>query len=177
MSYDVNGRDYRVYMCTECGRLVSRYEQNMTAHMRDGKDICFDCSFWLNLAAHPKEYAQVINGQYFTFPPVIKGSAKVRHILTHEGEIVSSTELYNYGHIPLRFIHLFPNTADFIGGSLLRKLRNNGCFSCKRLGCWDRLHCIWFREEQTDWNPIPKDHVVGEEMCPMFVNKFNPHNV
>lgn len=179
MSNDVVGRNrLEDYICTSCGRIVSAYEQRMTASMRDEihTDTCWECTFWLYTAANPKPNFQVINYQYFSFPPEIKDGGRVRHILTTTGEIINSTEYFNYGTIPERFRHLFPNTAHFINGTFLRKLRTNQNFRCKRLGCWDRLQCLWFKEEQKDWNVIPANHIIGDEQCPMFINKLNPND-
>lgn len=177
MSQDVNGRDYvSDYICNECGRIVSVYEQRMTVHMRNhSQHICFECAFWLSKAGNLKPFEQIINNQLFSFPPEIKEGGKVRHILTVDGEVIGSTELFNQGKIPDRFLNLFPTTAHFINGHFLRKLKTNRNFHCRRLGCWDRLHCLWFQEENKDWNKIPENHVVGTEECPMFINKLNPH--
>lgn len=179
MSKDVVGRNrLKDYICTSCGQIVSEYVQRMTAHMRGeiSSQTCWECSFWLYTARFPKEHFQVINNQYFSFPPEIKIGGRVRHILTTEGLIISSTEYFNYGFIPERFAHLFPTTANFINGTFLRKLKANHGFNCKRLGCWDRLHCLWFNEANKNWNVIPKDHVIGNEECPMFINKLNPND-
>ena len=150
----------------------------MSANLREeiGNDTCFECSFWLNVARNPKPHFQVINGQYFSFPPIVKKGCKVRHILTTEGDVIDSTELFNYGLIPERFKHLFRTTAHFLPYQVWRRIKANQGFQCKRLGCWDRLQCMWFNEEKKDWNEIPKDYQIGGEECPLFVNKLNPND-
>lgn len=165
------------YTCCLCGQIVSAYTA-YDSKLRQKKHIntCFECSYWLYTADHPKDNFQVINNQYFTFPPTIKKGGRIRHILTIQGEIISSTEYYNYGTIPERFRNRFPSTANFINGALLRHLKANAGFKCRRLGCWDRQYCLWFNEEQKNWNRIPDNHIIGDENCPMFINKFNPND-
>ena len=139
------------YICYECGRIVSVYEQRTTANIHDhSQHVCYECAFWLSKAGNLKPFEQVINNQLFSSPPEIREGSKPRHILTVGGEIISSTELFNQGRIPDRFLHLFPTTAHFING-------------------------LWFQEANKDWNKIPDNHVIGAEECPMFINTTNPY--
>lgn len=164
------------YTCIHCGRIVRDYEQRMTFDSRiqlEDSKVCFNCSFWLNAAQNPILHAQVIDDQLFSFPPVVKKGGKVRHILTIKGEMIDSTELFNYGKIPEQFKHLFPTTAHFVKCHVYRKLKTN--YTCRRLGCWDRINCFWFREKNRNWNKIPKDYVPGGEHCPMYINILNPN--
>ena len=164
------------FACRHCGRIVRRYEQNMTADTQlrlEYPDSCFECAFWLNAHAHPIPNSQIINGQLFSFPPVVRERGRVRHILTVKGEMIDSTELFNYGPVPDRFRELFPDTANFVKCSVYRKLKSN--FTCRKLGCWDRTYCYWYHGKEQSWNQIPKNHKPGDEHCPMYINILNPH--
>lgn len=166
----------RVYPCNICGKIVSLsqyWRDQIWVKKMNADSVCFECAYWLDLLAHPKDSVQIINGQYFSFPPVIKSDGRIRHILTHGGEIITSTEYFNYGHIPERFRDKFPNTANFIPLLTYRMLLKNQGFVCDRKGCWDRKHCYWYIGEM-DWNVIPPSHKPGEEKCPIFINTYNP---
>lgn len=163
----------REHVCSICGKIVEYPE---ITGIVNNEPACWECSTWANLASHPKKHFQVINGQYFIFPPVINSSERVRHILTVQGELVSSTELFNYGTIPGHLKSLFPTTAHFVNYHLYRKIKANERYRCRRLGCWDRMQCFWFKEEKKDWNVIPADHKIGAEECPMFINILNPND-
>lgn len=179
MTDDVVGKPhYEEYICKHCGRIVSVYEQinlgNTHAEMRP--DACYDCSFWLNMVENPMDDMQVINGQLFSFPPMVEKEHERRRIITTDGRIICSDQFYNYGRVPAHFRHLFPDTAHFINLALSQKLKLFGQYRCKRIGCWDRMHCIWFTEENKTWNKIPANHKIGDEGCPLFVNKLNPYD-
>lgn len=163
------------YVCTTCGRIVREYEQRSFVNFYPVlQDKCYECDYWLGVIQCSAPDFYVINNQYFYFPPIIKEDGRVRHILTTEGQLISSTELFNYGYIPERFREYLPNTANFISYGTYRRIQANSGFKCRKFGCWDRMSCLWFNEKVKDWNKIPNTHVVGDEGCPLFINKLNP---
>lgn len=166
----------RVFVCSKCESIVHPYEyiRNEKLHSRMIKDsVCYTCAYWMDLIEHRMSYDYVIAHQYFAAPPIVKPNKKIAHILTFDGHITHSTELFRYGEIPERFWEQLPNNANFITNNRLRTIQANSEFHCDRIGCWDRKYCLWF-QGQMDWNEIPKNHKVGSENCPMFINKLNP---
>lgn len=178
MPNDAVGRiPIREYTCPYCGRIYHQYERNVCASVRNQlkEEGCFTCLTWLNFAKNPQPHFQVINNQLFRFPPEVKEGRRQRSILTTSGEIIKSTELFNYGQIPERFRHLFPTTAHFIKNILCLKLGMNKNFECFKKGCWDRKKCYWYKDPEMDWNEIPTSHKDGDECCPLFINVQNPY--
>lgn len=163
------------FHCKFCGHIVSVYEQRLIKPFANKDQLCYDCVLWLKLAEDPGDDFYVIDNCGYRIEPIVKKNKRVKHILTKEGKFMRTTELICYGAIPERFHHLFSNTAHFISHFTYRKLKSKDGYRCRKLGCWDRLHCVWFNEENKNWNKIPKNHIIGTEECPIFINKKNPH--
>ena len=164
------------FICHKCGNVVHpdeyKFDSKLAAFMCE-RSVCFECGYWMEKLISPIPYAQIINHQLFSFPPDVNSGTPVRHILTIEGEILSSSRLYNYGLIPMRFWADFPNTANFISHAKYCTIKSNSNFECNRKGCWDRKNCLWYHGVM-DWNVIPASHKLGAEKCPMFINVLNP---
>lgn len=165
-----------VYVCTKCDCIVhpNEFQRDSQTFNRMIKDsVCYECAYWMNIIDHRMNYDHIISHHYYAALPIVKPKKKIAHILTFNGDIIHSTELFRYGEIPERFWEGLPNDANFISHGKLRTINANIEFQCNRIGCWDRKCCFWFHD-QMDWNIIPKDHVIGSENCPMFINKLNP---
>lgn len=165
-----------VYVCAKCGSIVHPHEFHRDPQIYDrmlNDSVCFECAYWMNIIDHRMNYDYIIEHQYYAVLPIIKPKKKIAHILTHEGHIIHSSELFRYGEIPERFWDDLPNNANFITHQKAKSISVNSEFHCDRIGCWDRKYCFWFHG-QMDWNEIPKNHEVGSENCPMFINKLNP---
>lgn len=178
MSNDAVGRTpFEEYICPYCGRIVREYEYNMTAALRSklNETACFQCLSWLNFHRNPQPHQQVINNQLFNFPPIVKEGGRKRRILTTSGEVIASTEYFNYGQVPERFRHLFPATAHFVNGILAIRLGAYKYYECFKKGCWDRRHCLFYKCPEMDWNEIPADYKEGGEHCPIYINYKKPY--
>lgn len=164
-----------MFVCQECGKIVhlNHFIDDTSRHKMKQQQRCFECIYWLELIANPLPHSQIIDHQYFCFPPSINNVGKERYILTFDGHVIVSTQLFNYGHIPERFWKRLPNTANFLPFSRYKTIKANEGFECARVGCWDRTHCLWFHGPM-DWNEIPASHKIGNEKCPMFINLLNP---
>lgn len=166
-----------IYVCKICGKITNLLTYTVNTDLDRGamraSNLCFECKYWMDKVSKPSPNHYVINSQYFYFPPEVHAGERVRYILTHTGEVISSTEYYNYGYIPERFRELLPDNASFITKGMASFLRENATYVCKRKGCWDRRKCLWYQGPM-DWNEIPEYHKEGAEMCPMYINALNP---
>lgn len=165
-----------IYICNKCGTPIDLHNYAFDlafARQIKEKSLCYQCSYWLELLENPLPHHQVINRQYFVFPPEDNPEEKKHYILTFDGNVIVTTGLYNYGPIPERFWDDFPNTATFITYRRYKMLMQNQEFVCDRKGCWDRSRCYWYVGVM-DWNEIPDYHITGTENCPMFIDTYNP---
>ena len=167
------------YVCNQCGQIVNLrdYSQSDTVASMYDQSLCFGCHYWRDLILRPLPDFQIINNQYFSFRPLSDNypkenldKSRIRHIITTDGQILSSIDYYNYGSIPEAFRDALPNTAVFITNRQYNFFQHNKYFECRHHGCWDRRTCLWFKGISS-WNQIPITHKEGAEKCPMYFYK------
>lgn len=173
------------FTCDLCGQkddfsdyaLSSKYLRIMQK-----RHICFQCAFWMDLAATPLPNREIISGCHFTVLPTTKRPHQVTnglggkefYIRRIDGTLIKSNNIWYQGRIPQHFKEFFPNTADFLTLMHFQKLTNNP-FKCHAMGCWDRYHCLRYDmecEKDGAFNAIPANHRIGDEKCPSFVTPF-----
>lgn len=162
------------YICKHCGKLVkvSDFHNDDKWHTQMlGKMLCFECVYWMDIVSNPVPFQQIIDGSCYSALPFLSDwEGKVYYIFMKNGTILRSRCLVPYGKIPKKFIKKFPNTGTFVPWSTARIIKANQGHKCFRKGCWDRTHCHWYKGPE-GWNKIPKNYVLGGEMCPIFVDK------
>ena len=67
------------------------------------------------------------------------------------------------------------DTGEFISHKHFKLIDDEGPFSCRAKGCYDRYHCIWYDKDKMEpdgpWNIVPPDHRIGDEDCQSFIDK------
>lgn len=165
------GKRYALeFVCSCCGRLVTDMEARDTEKWCDG-GMCMECTYWTDLCHNPpSKYCVVIDGRLYHFPPARKTTKETLVAFTTNRKIISSNTAWNYGVVPKRFQPFFPTSAHMISQKEAEIMKRCPDYRCKKLGCWDRMQCFWFGEDEKNWNKIPKDHKIGDECCPLFIN-------
>lgn len=164
------------YVCVCCGRIVSIHEQEISNWTDElGRSLCYDCAMWDDAVRKMPAHHHIVDRQLIYFPPTREENSKTQYLLTMQGEVHASNDFFIMGNVPALYRDRLPDTANFINWRLKRKIRGNRGFVCYKLGCWDRMNCMWFASDaQKDWNVIPKGHKEGAEKCPIYINLINP---
>lgn len=90
-------------------------------------------------------------------------------------ELVTSISPVFKAKVSPAFTELLPDQYRFISADTFFKIKEYCAPDCKSKGCFDRYHCYWYNvklmEKYGPWNKIPKNYIVGSEMCESFINK------
>lgn len=163
------------FSCKACGAWVSLLPDDEIAEEMVSEKFCMTCAMWHRLSRRPKSSYVIVVGKYYAFRDV-KTGRRLRTAVRFDGRTFTSALFVNYGKVPDYFRPMLPDNAVFAPRSQRRLAQANDGYSCHRKGCWDRMQCVWFRMDETDWNKIPKNHKTGDENCPLFINKNIPND-
>lgn len=172
----------RAFPCACCGKDVDidLYPPStpLLKHMCQEK-LCYECAYWQTLQV-PEDHL-VINNTVLTatftledpFAAIIK---RRKYILSNTGKTILANSVMVYGEVPEQLRHLYPNNATYISRKLFYIAKNNEGFQCRKYGCLDRYHCLYFNPDIENknggpWNKIPANYKPGWENCPSFINK------
>ena len=174
-------------VCSICGQPINIHDYDLHLRLPQkmlGERLCYRCAFWKDKAEHPDPNREIINGQHYIFKPMVKEKhyfqgmgGRFVYILKTDGTVKMSNDVWFQGEIPKHFLPLFPDTAKIISRQMYFKIKKcQKWFKCNRIGCYDRYHCYWYHQEIMEpdgkaWNKVPKNWVVGGELCPSFLNK------
>ena len=150
----------------------------------DGKDICHDCSNWLQLISFRMDKTEVISGVAYEVLPVVNdndinctiitGMDTMHYILKKDGSLIRSNDIWKIGDVPYHFRERLPDTGWWINRSIYNRIRQVGKHKCRQTQCYDRYHCLHYdykiEFDKGPYNYIPRDYIVGFENCRHFVN-------
>lgn len=179
--------------CSFCGKredieVFRRMQSPLVSKMR-AEQLCFDCAFWKTWLSRPEPGTVVISGTvYKPSRPFEQGDlrkAKLPDTLyiidAASNQAYFTRGLLSRGSIPPLFRKDIPDQYKFITRDEYRRIYHYGAGMCLSKGCFDRYRCIWYRadiaEPKCPWNTIPKDYIIGSELCPSFVDKNGKRNV
>lgn len=169
-----------MYICKHCGAIINTGDYyNGIQAVREAKEqqLCEKCKFWFDIYTKYKQdpNLEIIDNHAYLFLPNKKSTStrKYRFAMKQNHSVVKSNNILELGYVPEPFREILPNTAIFISYTTYRKL-NYANFSCERIGCWDRYHCLHYNisKEKKPWNQIPSNHKPGDEKCESFINKY-----
>ncbi len=164
-----------LYTCKMCGKIVDA--ENMFLRSNELKELlveelCHDCHYWKGVFSTTEEHC-VIEGHFITYKRTSNRSRNSAVILTYGKECFLIESYVDYGEIPEKYRKDYPDDANFVNYNVYKRVVFMNGFDCRRKGCWDRIRCLWYRTGEMDWNPIPVNHKIGEEMCPLFIDVQN----
>lgn len=175
-----------LYTCTTCGKEVNlnlyRPGMKLLGIMYHDRD-CYDCAYWKDLADNRPAGSVVVEGHlmvpsYSMVNPFLAILKNTVYILCYSGQAIRANNIVSYGFVPARFKHLLPDDGKFVSRRVYQKVHkiNKHRFQCRRRGCFDRYHCIFYNVEAMEpdgpWNKIPDKYTPGWEECPSFINKY-----
>lgn len=185
----VNGQ--KSFKCTICGNKEFNFnfqsaEHNEYVKLMVEKHICFSCAFWLYEYYHQKENAYFIDYDYIQFgkyvdPKYSLGLTTPIYAIIYPFKILKCSYYEYFGTVPTHLRGIIHNTAVRLSKKEFMQFGQEE-WVCKKAGCFDRYNCmrydIQIEADKGPWNIIPKDHQIGDEKCPSFLNKskYLPHD-
>lgn len=167
--------------CLCCGKPYNIKDYVKTCELlplMQKNQLCFSCAFWTNLAENPKDNQQIIDGKCYQFEEWDRFNSTyvepTRYVLIVSKRIaIKSNHMKYVGKVPDFFEKKLPNTAKLIDKSTYHAIQKNQGYNCQAKGCWDRYHCLWYNMPEPDgpWNKVPARHRIGDEFCPIFIQK------
>lgn len=175
--------------CKSCGSqmLFQGYNiQSRFAHIMQKEGICYECAYWMDIAAYPPDYMEVVGNICMRIYPladkkdksiILGGKGKTRYFMRPDLSLVKSNDIWIIGTIPERFKSAFKTTVVEIPINIYRRLSLNNK-KCEARACFDRYHCIRYdieleNNENGAFNTVPANWKLGGEHCKYFINKQN----
>lgn len=141
--------------------------------------LCHHCAFWNTYLETHQGRFEVVDGKVYEYGNplfIIKSRtlpAKTAYIFKSDNTALRLPFARCIGKAPEGYG--LSNTGKFITRPKYLKISNREGYECRAVGCFDRYHCFWYNKEKWEpdgpWNIVPKNHVVGSEECPNFVDK------
>ena len=184
--------EFQYSNCSICGNsyTIEAYSMNkeISRIMRDNK-ICFNCAFCINAIEHKPQHSALINGtlfrcQEFTGKNIGCTYNHENFRLVHrlsDGAAVIIKIIEPIVYLPEPLKDVYHDEYKFISKDIYNKIKEYEAPYCKDKGCFDRYHCYFYHKEQTEkegaWNQVPQSHIIGDEECVSFINKFNMYDL
>lgn len=176
----------RIFHCSHCGQscdldLFCHYK-GRTKRMRQER-LCFDCAYWMDYIDNPIPDTAIVSGALYSFVPDrreidrrnIRKTGITFALDMNNREIVTCISPIFKAKVPKSFSELLPDQYRFISAETYFRIKEYCAPHCTSKGCFDRYHCFWYNaqlmESRGPWNKIPKDYIIGGEMCESFIDK------
>lgn len=145
--------------------------------------LCFDCAYWKDYIENPTPGTAIVSGALYAFIPnrnkidrrnIRKKDITFAYDLAQKEAITCIAPVFK-GKLTPAFANLLPDQYRFISAETYFRIKEYCAPYCNSKGCLDRYHCFWYHPEISEpnkpWNKIPKNYIVGSEMCESFINK------
>lgn len=174
-------------ICKQPKNTLSQSPRSKLLSMMVKNNVCTSCAFWLRVISENTDDIIIIEGVCYRIidTPLTSEQEGIESFNVCSPPISIyingvSKRIYAYmviGDIPKVFENKLNKSAKIIRDyKTFRKLYANQGMRCGRKGCWDRYHCVWYNADEMEpdgpWNIVPKKHIIGDENCEVFVDKF-----
>lgn len=173
--------------CTHCGKqedlqLFNSVQSPLVSKMRE-EQLCFDCAYWIMWMTNPEPNTITISHKLYKLTQPLKTvnlcqarASKMQFLIDmKDRQIYGNIGLILRGTIPSQFYNVLPDRYKFITKDEYQRIYKFNDDKCLSKGCFDRYHCLWYRQDIAEpngsWNTIPDGYVIGSEQCPSFINK------
>lgn len=172
-----------VIICDKCSKKEypdNCHDSTILKIMLDNS-LCCKCATWKHIIDRDGDKLKIIDGYAYSFYPpqysivpngMLGQNGKWVYVLEKNGKVIKSNDVWPCGKVPDQYRKELPDDGWFITKRAYNiiKMRNS---PCKKKGCVDRFHCYLYdltTEKEELFVKPKRNHIVGEEKCPSFVN-------